>query len=567
MSGITGTLNTALSGLRAAQLVLQTTSHNVANAGTTGYSRQQVHLAPSPPELLPCGQVGTGVSVADIQRIRDRFLDLQYYAAQERLGESQAEMDIVMQLQAMFNEPSEAGLQESLSTFFAALRQLGNYPDDLTTRRAVLEQGRNVAEDFQRLARSLADLKRNVETEIAGRVDEVNGLVETVARLSQQIQSQVLAGVAANTLADQRDLALDRLAALVGISVTARADGSLLVALTGGRGVLVDGNRATALAMTPDSSADAVQLSRDGNPLDPQGGELAALLTARNAADGALKTAERLLDSLAQGLAAGLNRLQVTGAGLVAPTELAGTRAVADPTQPLAAVLGDSLTVPGTIRIFTVDQSTGRATSSQTIDVTAGTTLTDLVDALNGLQGIRARLEGGAIRLEAENGRGIRVAEDSAQVLTALGMGGFFIGQTAATLALNPALLANPLLLATALPDPETGEVGSADNRVALRMAALQSAKILDGGTSAPLEAYAAGIGALGSRAVAVQRAVESHTLIRQSVERQRQEVSGVSLDEEMVTLLQAQRAFQASARVIALMDELLDTVVNGLLR
>jgi flagellar hook-associated protein 1 len=169
MSGLFGSLGVARSALFANQLVLQTTANNVANAGRPEYSRQRVDLTASLPETLPVGQVGTGVTVAGIRRLRDQFLDQQFSKAQQALGEHTAEQSTLGQIETLLGEPSDTGLQASLSQFFTALRDVASYPEDATTRRAALEQGGTLASNLQRASAGLTDLKRNLESEITGR--------------------------------------------------------------------------------------------------------------------------------------------------------------------------------------------------------------------------------------------------------------------------------------------------------------------------------------------------------------------------------------------------------------
>jgi len=146
------------------------------------------------------------------------------------------------------------------------------------------------------------------------------------------------------------------------------------------------------------------------------------------------------------------------------------------------------------------------------------------------------------------------------------GLNAFFTGSTARTLAVNPELLARPELLAAGYPDPATGIVGGADNRTALDMLAVREAKLLNGGTATLQEFYAAAVGVVGARTAATANQVESQDLVVKTIQNQREMISGVSIDEEMTDLVRFQRAFEASSRVIRMVDELLSTVVNELI-
>jgi len=566
MSSLSGILNIARSGLYASQLALQTTSNNIANAGTSGYSRQQVDLVESVPETIPCGQLGTGVTVEGVRRVRDQFLDRQYYQAQQLVGEGSSALAAWQQVESLLNEPSDSGLESSLTGFFGALTDLATYPEDLTTRQAVLEQGETLAADFNRLSNGLASLKENLGSDIEATTDQVNGLAREIADLNAQIQVVQIGGGTPNSLMDSRDLKLDELSKLIGVTTSVRPDGSVTVSLAGGAGLLVDHATATVLTASLDVAGDSYRLSAGQTSIHPQGGSLTALLAARNDSDGAIKSTTATLDELAVGLIGAFNRLQATGAGPLAPQSVTAALALDDPTASLeSSSIGGELTLPGSLQLFVYDQASDEVVGGGKVSLAAGDSLDDVAAQLEAL-GLTATTDGGRLSLDAGAGRGIRFASDGSGLLGALGVGAFFTGENAATIAVSQALIAQPQLVATGAVDPAGGAVGSADNSVALAMAALQNSDWMDGGSATPVEFYAAGVGTVGTRVAALQRSVESHELVRDSVQTQREEVSGVSLDEEMVSLIQFQRAFQASSKVVQMTDELLSTIVNGLL-
>ncbi|HSB68413.1 MAG TPA: flagellar hook-associated protein FlgK [Candidatus Methylomirabilis sp.] len=569
MSTLFGTLGVAKSGLYAAQLALQTTSNNVANAATPGYSRQRVDLKEAPPETLPVGQLGTGVSVDGIRRLRDQFLDHQFYQAQRTLGERQATQETLSQIEAHLGEPSDEGLQASLSKFFASLHDLASYPGDLTTRRAVLEQGQILAGDFNRLSTGLIDLTRNLESDLATKVGNANTILQEIADLNGQIQAVTVAGGSPNALLDQRDTRLDELSRLVGIATVAEEDGNVRVSLLGGGGLLVDGQTAGTLGAQLSATSDVYALTLGGNVVTPTGGEISGLLDSRNDPDNYVKYAQGQLDSLASALIQQMNRLQADGAGTAGLGSTTSQYVVSDPANPLGAANGlpfDPAT--GSFRVFVYDAN-GAVTGSGTVNVTAGTTTLNSLAADPGwaAAGLTASVASGRLTVSAPAGSTFRFVNDTTGALGALGANSFFTGTDARSMAVNSALVSDPQLLSTATPDPATGRVGPGDNSIALAMADLSAAKILEGGTATPVDFYAATIGVLGARMQAANRLVDSQTLVAQTIDNQRQQVSGVSLNEEMADLIRYQYAFQASARMITVVDDMLDTVVNGMLR
>jgi flagellar hook-associated protein 1 FlgK len=136
-------LETAFRGLMAQQRAVDTANHNIANANTPGFARQRVSLVPSMPYTVPAfnrsglaGQVGTGVLVASITRVRESVFDLQYRVQSQALGEASTLVDAYAQIEAVFNEPTEAGLGTLLDRFWRAWQAVGNQPEDLAARAA-----------------------------------------------------------------------------------------------------------------------------------------------------------------------------------------------------------------------------------------------------------------------------------------------------------------------------------------------------------------------------------------------------------------------------------------------
>ena len=564
MSSLFDTLWTAKSSLFANQVALQTTSNNVSNAATPGYSRQRVDMVESVPETLPYGQVGTGVTVDGVRRIRDQFLDQQYLRAQESLTKTQAEHDTWSQIEAILGEPSaDTGLQSDMNNFFTSLQDLASYPTDLTTRSTVLQQAQTLAGTFNRLDADLDSQTRNLETQITGTVSDANDILKQLADLNNQIQAVTITGNSPNALLDKRDLLLDNLSGLIGISRFIRPDGTAVVTMSGGGGVILDGVSAATLGTQLSAATDSYDITLNGNVVTPTEGKLAGLLESRNDSTGYVKYTRAQLDTMAATLISQINQIQAAGSGTAGIQSSTSQTAVADPTAPLvSAGLPVPLTVPGSFGVFVYD-ATGAVTTSGTVNVMATTSLNDLATQLNGLGGLTATVTAGRLTVSAPAGSTFRLANDTSQTVAALGVNGVFTGSDAGTIGVNADLLASPELLAAGYPDPATGVVGGADNRAALDMVAVRDAKLLSGGTATLSDFYGATVGVVGARTAATANQAESQDLVAKTIDNQRQQVSGVSIDEEMTNMIQFQRAFEASSKIITVVDELLTTVVN----
>lgn len=234
-------IETSLRGLLAAQAALDTTSHNISNANTPGYSRQQVSLAPTD-SLRVAGMgaqsgtalLGTGVQATDVTRIRNTFLDAQYRGQAMQVGYQSTMSDQLTQVQASLDEPGTNGISNQLSKYWDAWGAVSNDPSSAAARQTLVAQGTSLAGAFKTVADQLSTIK----TQAAGQYSALTGAGGTVAQLAgqiaslnQTIKSAKQAGDTPNDLLDQRDLALDQLSKLGQVPVQDLGNGSLKVSL------------------------------------------------------------------------------------------------------------------------------------------------------------------------------------------------------------------------------------------------------------------------------------------------------------------------------------------------
>lgn len=319
MSSISG-LNTLLTALRANQQALFITSHNVANASTEGFSRQTVNMEALPPVggFLPDQQIGQGVTLGQITRVRNAFFDQQFRAEYQSLGYYSARKDALDQLQAVTNEPSDTGIRDTLQRFWSAWGDLANQPDAQAARAAVREAANAVADAIRHQANQLSDLRTSLDQTVATRVEEINSLGDQLASVNQQIVGALGTGSTPNDLMDQRDLLIDQLSKLVRIQALPQNDGSLGIVVGGG--LLVDGATAHHIAATPGAGGwNKLTWDYDGSAVNVNGGELAGLLSAR---DGLVPGYQSELESMTQALVQAVNTQHATGVGLNGATGL-----------------------------------------------------------------------------------------------------------------------------------------------------------------------------------------------------------------------------------------------------
>lgn len=241
-------LHTSLSGIRAARVGMDTTSHNIANANTPGHTRQRVDLATRYAYLSPEGPVGTGVSVEDISRARDAFLDDRVRGDVARRGELDVRADLLARAEEVLGEPGQ-GLTSELSEVWAAFEELALRPDDGAARRQVLSSLESLSSRARTVSGQLQTLGEDAELRLSQSVSEANVLFARVAELNRSIQDASAGGGSPNDLLDTRDRVLDDLSELVGARATTEDDGSARVSVAG---------------MTVVSGSEVRELSVDG---------------------------------------------------------------------------------------------------------------------------------------------------------------------------------------------------------------------------------------------------------------------------------------------------------------
>src|SRR3954467_3411865 len=166
-------LQTSLRGLLAHQQAIDTTSHNVANANTEGYSRQEATLTATDAMKVVgtgngnIGSLGTGVTVQQYTRIRDAFLDLQYRAQNMQVGDQQTRSTQLDQGEPSLSEPGDNGIASQLSKFWNGWADLSNSPDDVAARQALINQAQNLAASFQTVDTQLTTVKNQANDEYA----------------------------------------------------------------------------------------------------------------------------------------------------------------------------------------------------------------------------------------------------------------------------------------------------------------------------------------------------------------------------------------------------------------
>jgi flagellar hook-associated protein 1 FlgK len=310
MSGLFGSLSIALSALSVSQQEMATTSNNVANANTPGYTREVTDIAAGEQITEGSLSLGTGVVLQKIESLRDPILQIQINQTTQQNSSLNASLTQLQQIQTQFAS-STSGIGADISNFFNALQQLSPDPTDLTLRQSVLTAANTLATDFNNASSNLQTQSGNVDQNVVASVTQVNSLTSQIASVDQQISDLQSAnpGSGTGTLVDTQNNLIQQLSALVDVQVIPTDQGITLATSNGT--TLVSGSQSFALTTQPGSGG--VQHIFSGTQditSSLTGGSLAGLIQIR---DQEIPSISSSLDQLAAGLANGLNTANAQG--------------------------------------------------------------------------------------------------------------------------------------------------------------------------------------------------------------------------------------------------------------
>lgn len=482
MSGLIG-FETARRALTAHRQAMDVIAHNVANANTEGFSRQRVNLKASPPlfmttgaSYLETGQIGTGVDMQNVTRIRDKFLDYQFRDQNASAGRWQMRESVLAQVEEVFNEPSDSSLQMLLDGLWSGWQTLAANPESMAARESLVQKATALVEALRQYDKNLSDMQRNLDNAVGTKVKEINLLGEEIVSLNERIAYSTGVGLEANDLKDQRDLLLDRLSRLVGITVLDGPNDTVRVLLNGV--TLIDGTRLNRLTTDIDPSNSGflkIQWEDFSSAVEIKDGEIGACLELR---DVTIQGYRDKLKQLAYNLAKETNDRHQNGFGLDASTGL---------------------------NFFYVDPSF----------------------SLPSYPPEKAR--------EAESYRSYNLQ----------------------SLAVSQDVLADVRRIAAAS-QPSPGDGSNALNVADLKRTPLSNLK-----SFTPDDFYRSLISSLGVESREAKQMHQGQQMVVDRIANQREAVSGVNLDEEMMDLIRFQHAFNAAARLVTVMDENLSMVIN----
>jgi flagellar hook-associated protein 1 FlgK len=566
-------LDIGASALRAAQQQLDTAAHNVANASTPGYSRQVVSLVESPSYTIPAfdrsglpGQIGTGVTVAAITRVRDTFLDGQVQAQTALQSEWSTRDQELSKVESIFPEPSSSSLGNSISKYFSAWQDVAADPSSMSARTALTEQASSLAMQINSDSTQLGMVSSGIDSEVSQQITSVNNIATQIASLNGQIQRVTISGNNPNDLLDQRTQLLTQLSAILPATVMTQNDGTISVEVGGTD--LVSNVTTRQLVAGTNSAGHITPTWSDGSAVSLQSGQLKALLDVR---DNDVASYQTQLDSLAKGIADSTNTLHEAGtdangnpgqaiftyhAGDPAMS-LAVNQAVAVNPQLIAASAAPNTPGDGSVAGLIADLQNAKSYS-------AGVAGTDVVGGTDLTTNTTARLMTVAADTAVAQGY---TFSGTGTTLTLTGTDGSHQTLTVADMAAGGTQVLNFDQLGIKLTvSTDTSAKAGAD--LVTDFTAPGHNTIVAASLYSPSQTttdfYSQLVGQIGTASSQATEMSQNQQLVLDQLNTQVQQVSGVSLDEEATDMLRFQHAYQAAARVITTMDQMLDTLINS---
>lgn len=646
-------LEVAKKGMQAQQSALYTVGHNISNANTLGYTRQRVNLTqssafPSPGFNSPKipGQLGTGVNVGEIQRVRDSFTDMQYRTENSKLGFWSAKADMLSQMEAVMNEPSDTGLSNVMDQFWSSLQDLAVQPQNDGARRVVRERGISLANTFNYMSNSLQAIQKDYRNEIDSTQNKVNSILRQINSVNKEIGSVEPHGLLPNDLYDQRDRLIDELSSMVNVKVVPRSSGGLAspvaegiydVYLADPRGeVLKDSNgNSIKLVDTLTGKANGIHIqyenrSETDSPvasikffeLDDKGGfkGINSSIDADNATtkyeftdfsafntNGSLKgyiegygyksgdETKGLyndmladLDQMAFTFATHFNLVHGSGWSL---NEIRNGQKLDQNDFFSIGVSGDNIkgaaaSIKVSDHIVKDVQNIAAAAEGNVLagimkreNVTAGTvgnpSLTGIYDATKipaGFTGNWAASDEITVKVKYNQATSnwtytfsAQGSDDVEYTTTEKKVSLFGIDFDLSTVSSQKdGDQWTYSFKAEGMKASDDAFIGNGSN--ALKLSEVKDAVINFGGNLTNVQSFYQGmIGSLGEGSSESIRMTNTAATLKDSVEQRRMSESSVSLDEEMMNMIKYQQAYNAAARNITMIDEMLDKIINGM--
>ncbi|MCR5724675.1 MAG: flagellar hook-associated protein FlgK [Treponema sp.] len=606
--------------LMAHSTQITTAGHNISNADTEGYTRQRVQVKTFDPLYRPDleraevpGQIGQGSTVESITRLRDELLDQRIVAQESQESYWSTREKYYVMIEQVYNEPNEVSVRTNMDKFWNSWQDLSTYPESKAARLAVVTRSESLTASIQQRYKSLAGIGELLNGDIEATVKQVNEYSKQIAALNGEIVRSKAMGDNPNDLMDRRDLLVDKLSSLANITTDRRDSDEFMVHIDGQ--VLVQGEKARTfdvVATTDNNGYSKVVWSDTSNDAHFTGGQLGALIELR---DDDIRQEIQSLNTMTMNFVdlvndvhrAGIGANNVKGLDFFTQhpfvTDINGNYdrngdGVADTSYVFRFTGTHALNPQDKVGLSGTMTLSGK---SGTVNVPyyATDTISDVVNRINDSDGeVKAYLDrNNHLVLKATTAQNmedpdfvIRHVEDSGLFLA--GYTGILRGSGAenaydfaqadavnalsasfsvapvlnpsAYVAVNEVIAGDVLSVATGFPT-KGGLAMSGDGRAAVEIASIRNNAVMIGKDRSFDEYFANSVTNVGLKGEQAETNMLSQNAIMNDLRDLRDSISGVNIDEELADIIKFQHGYNAAAKFVTVIDEMLDTVINRL--
>ncbi|HEX13070.1 MAG: flagellar hook-associated protein FlgK [Desulfurella sp.] len=579
MPSIFDGLYIGVSGLNVSQNALNITGNNIANANTPGYTRESPNIVEKYPQITQIGAFGLGAQINSITSARNQLLDNTLNQQLNLQSYYQTLNDQLTQVQNLFNEQNNTGLNTALNNFFNSWQSLSSNPDLATARQQVIQSGLTLSQTIQSTYNSLQQLQNNLYSQMTSYVNQINTLAKNIANINYEIKLATLApNQTANTLIDQRNQLIQQLQKIANVNVfntyapsqqnqTLSTSQEDLTILIGGL-PLVSGTTYNKLITKTTNGQNNNVFFQDaiGNLTDITNqisqGSLGAVIQL---ASKKLPDYMNSLNTLSNSIINQVNILHSGGSGLSAYTQTQSTYELNSASNSITESEEAGVNLPlksGTLSVNVYD-SNNNLVNTVSIPITSNDSFDNISKNFNnilGQYGISMSLSGinqGYVQIISNNGYTFSFAGDTSNFLAAVGINTFFTGTNASNISVNPVIVNDQSKIAAGK------SMLPGDNSNALAIANLQTQNVMISNTQTINQYYNAFLGKIGSDVQANQNLLSAQNALVTQTQNLVSSQEGVSLDEEAANLIKYQMAYQASARFISVIEQVTQSLIN----
>jgi flagellar hook-associated protein 1 FlgK len=620
MANSFGAIEIGKRSLMAHSTQINTAGHNITNADTEGYSRQRVQIKTFDPLYRPDltreerpGQVGQGSSVESINRLRDELLDQRIVAQSNQETYWTTREKYYTMIEQVYNEPDEISVRTNMDKYWQSWQELSVYPESQAARQAVVTRGETLAESIQQRYKALSGIGDLINGDIDATVKQINTITKQIADINGEIVKVKAMGDNPNDLLDRRDLLVEKLSGLANITTDIRDDDEFMVHLEGN--ILVQGHVARNFEvepMTDNNGYSRVIWSDTKNTVQVSGGTLGALIELR---DVDIREQVQSLNTVTMNFAdlvndvhrAGIGMNNVTGLDFFVQhpfvTSVNGNYdrdgdGVDDHSYLFRFTGTNSLNPQEKLGLEGEMKLSGKS-GTITVPYHATDTIEEVVARINDSDGeVKAYLDrNNRLVLKATtakemenpdfvirhvedngmfltgyagilNGSGAENAYDFAQADASNALRGEFsvspVLNPAGYVEVNPDIKGDVLSVAAAYPNSQ-GKSMIGDARAAVEIASIRNTDVMIGKDRTFDDYFANSVTNVGLKGEQAEMNMLSQNAIMDDLRNLRDSISGVNIDEELAEIIKFQHGYNAAAKFVSVIDQMLDTVINRL--